>query len=103
MFWSEETLLPSLVEKVQVEIDKLPVTKMAELTRKLDIDLDELAVWQNRKNLAMMEGVISQEVAQQLYVYMGETPDKFNRQPLAVKIVTTRLMTELLGRALNKG
>jgi hypothetical protein len=42
---------------------------------------------------------LSLDEAQTVYMYLGESVDTFNKQPLEVKIVLTQLFQELLKRA----
>jgi hypothetical protein len=72
-----------------------------ELYSTLDMDFNELAKFQELKSLAMMSGTLSQDEAQQIYMYIGPTCDAFNKQDLAVKVTLTKIYAELLGRQLS--
>jgi hypothetical protein len=70
--------------------------KIDALAESLDVDISELSAFQQLKNRAYMAGKLSLDEAQQIYLWLGESPDHFNRQPVEVKILVTNLMGELL-------
>jgi hypothetical protein len=74
----------------------LSAEELAKVSKTCDITLEELGTFQVKKNLAMMQGRITLDEAQTLYEYLGEQPAHFNSQPLEVKIVLIKTMTELL-------
>lgn len=69
---------------------------VADLNNKLDMELDEYVKFQELKSLAFAEGKLNEAEASAVYSYLGNTPDVFNRQPIAVKSVLTQLYAELL-------
>jgi len=71
---------------------------LARLDRTMDMELGEFARFQELKSIAMLEGRLTQDEAQAIYGYLGETTEHFNRQPLAVKVVLTQIFSELLRR-----
>ncbi len=75
----------------------LSVEKIDELYKALDMSMVEYVRFQEAKSLAFIDGRLSLEEANCVYAYLGSTPDHFNKQPLAVKIVLTKLFSELLG------
>ena len=87
--------------KAQIEqriADKLVTAEKVEETRKnLDIQWDEYTTFQNVKSEAVMSGMLTAEEGQTIYNYLGEGgPDRFNKQPVEVKVVLTKLLSELL-------
>lgn len=70
-------------------------SKLDGLSRNLDMDLEEFAKFQTLKS-AYMGSKLTEEEAQTIYGYLGETPDHFNGQPLPVKMVLTQIFSELL-------
>lgn len=64
--------------------------------KSLDMNMEEHAMFQTVKSLAVANGLLSQEEGQTVYVALGETETVFNRQPLAVKYVLTGLFKELM-------
>lgn len=68
----------------------------------MDMKLDEYVSFQNLKSLASTDGTLTLEEAQTVYGFLGETVETFNGQPLAVKIVLTKLYQELLGKSLRR-
>lgn len=82
--------------KLQVESKNLPQTKLDEISKTLDMQLDEYCVFQTEKNIAMMQAKLSLEETQTIYGYLGETLEHFNGQAIHVKAVLTKILTELL-------
>lgn len=70
--------------------------KLDEMNKSLDMDTKEYCMFQNEKSLASMDGRLSLDEAQTVYMYLGETPDTFNTQSLAVKYVLTEVWGSLL-------
>lgn len=64
----------------------------------LDMEVSEFCRFQELKSHAMLEGKLSQDEAQTIYGFLGETPDHFNGQPAAVKAVLTQIFAELLDK-----
>lgn len=62
----------------------------------LEMDLEEYTTFQRLKSLASMSRVLTLEEAQTIYGYLGNTVEHFNRQTVAVKVVLTRIFSELL-------
>jgi hypothetical protein len=60
------------------------------------MEAGEFVKFQEIKSAAMMAGTISLEEAQAIYNFLGESPSKFNRQPVEVKVVLTQVFQELL-------
>lgn len=71
--------------------------KIAETSRNLDIPWDEYTTYQQIKSEAVLSGVLTADEGQTIYNYLGESgPDHFNKQPVEVKVVLTKLFSELL-------
>jgi predicted transcriptional regulator YheO len=83
--------------KAQVESKNLEQEKLTEISKSLDMQLDEYCIFQTQKNIAMMANKLSLEETQTIYGYLGNTLEHFNGQPVHVKAVLTKLLTELLG------
>lgn|SRR3990167_8880499 len=62
----------------------------------LDIQLDEYIMYQELKSLAMIHNKLTTEEAIEIYGYLGNTPEHFNKQPIEVKLVLTKILSELL-------
>lgn len=71
--------------------------KLDELHKANDMALDEYCKFQEAKSLAFASGKITLVEASSIYGYMGETPETFNSQSLAVKVVLTQFFGELMG------
>jgi len=82
----------------QIKTKNLPQDKLESLNHQLDMDLEEYVSYQNLKSLASMDGSLTTEEACSVYAYLGNTPEQFNNQPLAVKVVLTQIFKELLDR-----
>lgn len=75
--------------------------KVDEYQKTLDMPMDEYVSFQQIKSLASMDGTLTLEEAQTIYGYLGETPDTFNKQPLAVKSVLSQIYAELLKKQIK--
>ena len=73
--------------------------KVASLHKTLDMGLEEYCKFQEIKSLAVAEGKLTLEEGQQIYMFLGETPEHFNKQSVEVKSVLTRIFMELLQKA----
>jgi hypothetical protein len=67
----------------------------------MDMDISEHAKFQTLKSLAVLHNKLTVEEGQTVYVALGETVTKFNKQPVHVKVALTSLFKELLGMRLN--
>ena len=74
--------------------------KCEKMRNDLDMEFDEYFVFQNQKSIAQMEGRLSLEEAQTVYMYLGEGGVcRFNNQSLPVKYVLTEVLSVLLRQA----
>lgn len=71
--------------------------KIATMTKQMDMELDEYCRFQTLKSAAMGTKLTLDE-AQTIYGFLGNTPEHFNQQPLAVKWVLTEVFASLLKR-----
>ena len=92
------------IEKAKARIQSrlaegiITTDKVNELDRNLDMEVSEFCRFQELKSLAMLEGKLTQDEAQSVYALLGNTPEHFNGQPVAVKSVLTQIFGELLAR-----
>lgn len=70
--------------------------KVADLHKKLDMELGEYVRFQEAKSLAFASGLLTGNEAQTIYRFLGNAPDHFNKQPIEVKVVLTKVFEELL-------
>ena len=82
-----------LADKTQDEMEKLDES--------LNIDFEEHFQFQKQQSLFHAERILSTDVAQTIYVMLGETPNQHNggwadRVDTSMKFVITKLMAELL-------
>jgi len=91
------------IDRAKLEIanananDNLDNSKAEKLNRALDISFEDYVKFQELKSLAVTSNTLSLEEAQQVYGYLGSTPDTFNAQPLEV---LTHLLMELIKKRL---
>lgn len=98
------------VAKIQAGIEKAEQAiaaknftpeKAENLRVALDMSFEEYCKFQDLKSL-YMGTVLDTEAAQYVYGILGNTPDRFNAQPLAVKYVMTELFKVLVDVHINK-
>lgn len=65
--------------------------------KNLDMDMEEYCKFQELKSESFLNKLLTLDEAQYVYNLLGEIPDTFNSQTIAVKIVLTQLFQELLG------
>jgi hypothetical protein len=82
--------------------NNLTPAKLNELNKNLDMDISEYVKYQELKNIAMVNNVLTLDETNTIYGYLGNTPEDFNGQSLAVKITLTKLFSELLSMKINK-
>ncbi len=70
--------------------------KLADLSKKLDMTVQEHTRSQELKSLAQAEGKLTWEEANTVFNILGGTVDHFNSQSLASKFTITNLVRELL-------
>jgi hypothetical protein len=89
--------ISQLVPVYQTRIDALDPEEVANLNATFDLSFDEWYAYQNLKSLAQLHNLLGVEDAQYVCNVLGEGgPDRFNRQPLAVKVVLMMMFGELL-------
>lgn len=74
------------------------VTKQTveENNKLLDLSIEEHSRFQTTKTLAQQCGILTLEEAMTVYNLLGESVTVFNKQPLHVKAVLTKLLSELM-------
>ena len=70
-----------------------------ELYENLDMQLDEYCRFQDLKSLAVADETLTLDEGQTIYQYLGNTPEVFNKQALAVKVILTQLFRNLMEKA----
>ena len=92
--------------KIQVEkrlADGIVTQAAVDKTHKdLDMGLSEYVLFQEMKSVASMDGTLTLEEAQTVYMYLGESLETYNRQPVEVKAVLTKLMQQLLEKRIGR-
>ena len=89
-----DTMEKQIAERIKSKL--VTPDKVEALRQKLDMALDEYCAFQNLKSLASVSGKLSLDEANTIYGYLGNTPDHFNNQPVAVKVILTKIYSELL-------
>jgi hypothetical protein len=82
--------------KAAIDAQSFSAEKMADLSKKMDMELGEYCRFQTLKSAAALNGKLSQDEAITIYALLGTTPEYFNRQPLEVKVVLTQVFASLL-------
>ncbi len=83
--------------KVRLADGRTTQDSLDRLHEALDAELTEYFKFQELKSLAVSEQILTLDEGMTVYAYLGESPETFNRQPLAVKVTLTELFRELLG------
>lgn len=75
---------------------KLSAAKIEEMRKTMDMAFDEYCRFQELKSLASTTGRLTLDEAQTVYGFLGNVPEHFNEQPLAVKYTLTSVFQSLL-------
>jgi len=70
--------------------------KVDAMHKQLDMEVGECCQFQTLKSLAVGLNKLTLEEGQTVYCLLGNTPEHFNGQSCAVKVVLTKLFAELL-------
>lgn len=81
--------------KIHLATANLSQEKIDKADSDMKLEFTEHFSFQNMKSEAMLAGLITQEEAQTVYQYLGETASVFNSQPLAVRVTLMGLFGEL--------
>jgi hypothetical protein len=82
----------------RINLGLTTAAKVKSLHKTLDMDVSEHARFQELKTLAVAEGKLTLEEGQSLYLLLGNSVSVFNKQPVEVKCVLTKIFEELLAR-----
>ena len=85
----------------RIALGMTTVERVAQTHKSLDLSLDEFVKFQELKSIAMMADRLTQEEAQMIYGFLGETTEHFNRQEVHVKAVLTQIFQELLALSIS--
>ena len=66
------------------------------LDKDLNVDAGDYVMYQEMKSLAVADGKLTLEEGMTIYGILGNTPEHFNKQPLAKKVIVTKIISELL-------
>jgi len=86
--------------KIAIENSGADQAKLDKNHKALDMPFDEYCRFQTMKSAAMGT-MLNTDEAQSIYNYLGNTPEQFNRQPLEVMIVLSKIFAELLERRIK--
>jgi hypothetical protein len=75
----------------------LPADKLAAMSKNMDMEVSEYCRFQTLKSAAVGTKLTLDE-ANTIYGFLGNTPEHFNGQPIAVKWVLTEVFASLLKR-----
>lgn len=102
---NEEAFMNRIIETIgktekqiaaRVSTGTVTQAQVDSLRDKLDMPLDEFISFQELKSIAMMHNKLTFDEATTVYAYLGNSPEHFNSQDIAVKIVLTKVFAELL-------
>lgn len=79
----------------RIESKNLSAEKIESMRKSMDMELDEYCKFQEMKTVAVGSRLTLEE-AQTIYAYLGNTPEHFNSQSLAVKYVLTEVFGSLI-------
>jgi hypothetical protein len=82
--------------KAAIASKGLTAEKIEAMRKSMDMSLDEYSRFQELKSLASTTGRLTLDEAQSVYAFLGNTPQHFNDQPLAVKYTLTSVFQSLL-------
>lgn len=89
------------VEKVKTQIQQRIETGLttaeavAKTHKELDMSFEEFCRFQELKSVATASGIFTLDEGQTIFRYLGGQPETFNKQPIEVKYVLTKLFMEL--------
>jgi len=66
------------------------------LNRTLDMELYEYARFQDLKSVAVSAQMLTLDEGMTVFAHLGNTPETFNKEDLAVKVVLTELFRTLM-------
>lgn len=84
------------INKIEVQLSGKDEDTKSALNKQLNCDFNEWYSFQDTQAIAHASGKINLNEANLLYRILGSSCDHFNEQPLAEKIVVTKVMQELL-------
>lgn len=86
----------SEAEKNRLEMGIITQEQVDALNKSLDMEMSEYVKFQELKSLASVDGTLTLDEAQTIYMLLGNTPDQFNRQSVGAKAALTQIFSELL-------
>ena len=90
------------IEKTSAQINDrtakglVTMSQISALHKNLNMTLDEYCAFQELKSLASVSDKLTLDEANTIYGYLGNTVEHFNAQPVSVKVVLTKIYSELL-------
>jgi len=89
--------IAAAIAKAKIIIENKPAAEVDLLNKSLDMPFDMYCKFQELKSVASMT-VLSMDEAMTIYSYLGNTPEHFNKQHVAVKGILLTVFKELLER-----
>lgn len=102
---SQSTRIRTAIAQVEEVISEYSTERQDALAERLDLSLEELSFYQQRKSVAMMDGTLDQATARWLYAKLGDAGEARDETgwpldtTLAERVIVTKVMAELLGVA----
>jgi hypothetical protein len=91
----ESNRFSAALTDIEARCAKLDSESLAKFNTSLDITFDEQFQWQEWKSQAQLRELITLPEAQFLYSHIGQSPETFNTQPVAIKAFITKVIGEL--------
>ena len=88
--------------KAKLIAGKITRKQIDDTATALDMDIEEHAMFQNIKSLAVAQNLLTLDEGQMVYVALGEVVTVFNGQDVGTKAVLTGLLKELLASRIKE-
>ena len=88
--------IETAIAKMQAKLSTTDKEKVDKVDIGMNVGIGDYVQYQEVKSLAVASGKLTLEEGMTIYGILGNTPEHFNKQPAAQKIVITKVMLELL-------
>ena len=90
--------IETAIAKMQTRLANFPKDKVDKVDSGMNVGISDYVAYQETKSLAVANGTLTLDEGMAIYGILGNTPEHFNSQPAAQKIVITKIMLELMER-----
>ena len=88
--------------KAKLNVGKITQAQIDNTHTALDMDIEEHAMFQNLKSLAVTRNLLTLDEGQTVHVVLGEVVTVFNGQDIGTKCVLTGLFKEMLAARIKE-